>query len=170
MTDQPLKRILHKPDMTGRLAAWTVELSQFHIEYQRRSAMKSQILSDFVVEFKFDNPTIKETSYPQKAWNLYVDGSSTSSSGGASVILISPKGFKIQQNLKFSFPITKIVAECEALLAGLRLAIELEVKVLEIFGDSQLVAKQLQGEFKAHDARMSTYLNLARSLMEKISS
>ncbi|XP_074346711.1 uncharacterized protein LOC141685516 [Apium graveolens] len=103
MTDQPLKRILHKPDMTGRLAAWTVELSQFHIEYLPRSAMKSQILSDFVVEW-------------------------------------------------------------------LRLAIELEVKVLEIFGDYQLVAKQLQGEFKAHDARMSIYLNLARSMLKKISS
>ncbi|XP_074323773.1 uncharacterized protein LOC141660685 [Apium graveolens] len=123
MTDQPLKRILHKPDMTGRLAAWTVELSQFHIEYLPRSAVKSQILSDFVVECKFDTPIIEKTPFPQKAWILYVDGSSTTSSGGT-----------------------------------------------EIFGDSQLVTKQLQGEFKAHDARMSTYLNLAMSLLEKVSS
>ncbi|XP_074359678.1 uncharacterized protein LOC141699730 [Apium graveolens] len=170
MTDQPLKRILHKPDMTGFLAAWKVELSQFHIEYLPRSAMKSQILSNFVVECKFNDPITEETSFSQKAWTLYVDGSSTSSSGGAGVILISPEGFKIQQALKFSFLVTNNVAEYEALLAGLRLEIELEVKILEIFSDSQLVAKQLQGEFKAHDARMSTYLNLAMSLMEKVSS
>ncbi|XP_074346843.1 uncharacterized protein LOC141685651 [Apium graveolens] len=153
MTDQPLKRILHKPDMTRHLTAWTVELSQFHIEYLPRSAMKYQILSDFI-----------------KAWTFYVDESSTTSSGGACVILISLGGFKIQQALKFSFLVTNNVAEYEALLAGLCLAIELEVKILEIFGDSQLVAKQLQGEFKAHDARMSTYLNLAMSLLEKVSS
>ncbi|XP_074373571.1 uncharacterized protein LOC141713906 [Apium graveolens] len=170
MTNQPLKRILHKPDMTGRLAAWTVELSQFHIEYSPRNAVKSQVLSDFDVECQFDNPIIEESSFPQKAWVLYVDGSSTSSSGGAGVILISPEGFKIQQALKFSFPVTNNVAEYEALLAGLRLAIELEVKILEIFGDSQLIEKQLQGEFKAHDARMLTYLKLAMSLLEKVQS
>ncbi|XP_074373908.1 uncharacterized protein LOC141714278 [Apium graveolens] len=156
MTDQPLKRIMHTSDMTGHLAAWTVELSQFHIEYLPRNAVKSQVLSDFVVECKFDNPIIKETSFPQKAWTLYVDGSSTSSSGGA--------------GLEISFPVTNNVAEYEALLAGLRLEIELEVKILEIFGDSQLVAKQLQGEFKAHDARMSTYLKLAMPLLEKVQS
>lgn len=32
MTNQPLKRILHKSDITRRLAAWTIELSQFNIE------------------------------------------------------------------------------------------------------------------------------------------
>ncbi|XP_074327673.1 uncharacterized protein LOC141665583 [Apium graveolens] len=170
MTDQPLKCILHKLDMTGRLAAWTVELNQFHIEYLPQNAVKPQILSDFVIECKFNNLIIEETSFPQKAWNLYVDGSSTSSSGDAGVILINPEGFKIQQALKFSFPVTNNVAEYEALLAGLRLAIELEVKILEIFGDSQLVVKLLQGEFKAYDARMSTYLKLAMSLLEKVSS
>ncbi|XP_074346591.1 uncharacterized protein LOC141685386 [Apium graveolens] len=61
-------------------------------------------------------------------------------------------------------------SEYEALLAGIRLAVELEVKVLEIFGDSQLVAKQLQGEFKAHDVQMLTYLNLAMSLLGKVLS
>ncbi|XP_074363809.1 uncharacterized protein LOC141704454 [Apium graveolens] len=170
MTNQPLKRILHRPDMTWRLAAWTVKLSQFHIEYLSHSAIKSQILSVFVVECNFDTSTTEETMFPQKACTLYVDGSSTTSSGGAGVILISPEGFKIQQTLKFSFPVTNDVAEYEALLAGIRLAIELKVKVLEIFGDSQLVTKQLQGEFKAHDVRISTYLNLVMSLLGKVSS
>ncbi|XP_074361867.1 uncharacterized protein LOC141702065 [Apium graveolens] len=118
MTNQPLKRILHRPDMTGRLAAWTVKLSQFHIKYLSHSAIKSQILSVFVVECNFDTSTTEKTLFPQKACTLYVDGSSTTSSGGA--------------------------AEYEALLTGIRLAIELEVKVLEIFGDSQLVTKQLE--------------------------
>ncbi|XP_074377708.1 uncharacterized protein LOC141719230 [Apium graveolens] len=76
----------------------------------------------------------------------------------------------LKRALKLSFPVTNNVAGYEALLAGLCLSIELEVKILEIFGDSQLVAKQLQGEFKAHDTRMSTYLKLAISLLEKVQS
>lgn len=55
---------------------------------------------------------------------------------GAGVILISPERFKIQQALKFSFPVTNNVAEYEAIIAGIKLAIELQVKILDIFGDS----------------------------------
>lgn len=58
--------------------------------------------------------------------------------------MISPEGFKIQQALKFSFSVTNNVAEYEALIAGAKLAIELEVKVMDIFVDSQLVAKQIK--------------------------
>lgn len=53
MTNQPLKRILHKPDMTGRLTAWTIELRKFYIEYIPPTTMKAQVLSDFVAECQF---------------------------------------------------------------------------------------------------------------------
>ncbi|XP_074337434.1 uncharacterized protein LOC141674623 [Apium graveolens] len=129
--------------------------------------MKVQALSDFVVECQFDILTVEENPFTPKAWTLFVDGSSTTSSGGAGVILIGPEGFKIHQALKFSFSVTNNLAEYEALLAGIRLAIELEKKVLEICGDSQLVANQLNGEFKAHDGRMAAYLALSISLLEK---
>lgn len=38
-----------------------------------------------------------------RPWTLYVDGSSTSETSGVSVILISTKGFKVQQAIKFAF-------------------------------------------------------------------
>lgn len=84
--------------------------------------------------------------------------------------MISPEGFKIQQALKFSFPVTNNVAEYEALVAEAKLAIELEVKVLDIFVDSQLVAKQVNEEFKTHNDRMMTYLQLSKELLNKIPS
>lgn len=43
MTNQPLKRILHKPDMTGRLTAWTIELRKFYIEYNHLTAVIKQL-------------------------------------------------------------------------------------------------------------------------------
>lgn len=48
MTNQPFHRVLHKPDMSGRLASWTIKLSQFHIEFQPRTSMRSQALADFI--------------------------------------------------------------------------------------------------------------------------
>lgn len=156
--------------MSGRLVAWTIELSQFHIEFIPRSAIKAQALSDFVAECQFSPTTIIEESHTTKPWTLFLDGSFTKLSGGAGIILISPEGFKIQQALKFSFHVTNNVAEYEALIGGVRLAVELQVKILDIFGDSQLVVKQLTGEFKAHSERMAAYLALSLELLQKISS
>ncbi|XP_074359968.1 uncharacterized protein LOC141700089 [Apium graveolens] len=94
----------------------------------------------------------------------------TADSGGAGIILISREGFKIQQALKFEFPATDNVAEYEALIAGLKLAADLEAEIIDIFGDSQLVYKQISGEFKAHSERMAQYLARTQELLKKFPS
>ncbi|XP_074362426.1 uncharacterized protein LOC141702698 [Apium graveolens] len=170
LTNLPLKRILHKPDITGRLAAWTIELTQFYIEYKPRTAIKAQVLSDFVAECQFKSKTHKPEDDQSRPWLLFVDGSSTSNSGGEGVILISPGGFKIQQALKFGFSATNNVAEYEALITGLKLASDLEAEVIDIFGDSQLVSKQISGEFKTHNERMARYLTRTQELLSKFPS
>ncbi|KAK3010982.1 hypothetical protein RJ639_011172 [Escallonia herrerae] len=50
LTDQPLGKVLQNPDASGRLVNWSVELGEFDIKYQPRTAIKAQALSDFVVE------------------------------------------------------------------------------------------------------------------------
>ncbi|XP_074341944.1 uncharacterized protein LOC141679341 [Apium graveolens] len=101
---------------------------------------------------------------------LFVDGSSNSNSGGAGIIFISPEGFEVQQALKFEFQATNNVAEYEALIAGLKLATDLEVDIIDIFGDSQLVVKQIIGEFKTHNENMAKYLAMTQELLKKFSS
>ena len=49
-TDVPIRQILHKPDLAGRMVAWAVELSEFGLVYEQRKAIKAQALADFVVE------------------------------------------------------------------------------------------------------------------------
>ncbi|RVW17464.1 hypothetical protein CK203_085503 [Vitis vinifera] len=44
LTDQPLRNILHKPDLTGRMLQWAIEFSEFGIEFQPRLSMKGQVL------------------------------------------------------------------------------------------------------------------------------
>jgi hypothetical protein len=48
-TDYPNKNVLRKPDLAGRMVAWSVELSEFDITFSPRGANKSQILADFLL-------------------------------------------------------------------------------------------------------------------------
>ncbi|KAL0447242.1 UNVERIFIED_CONTAM: hypothetical protein Slati_1852100 [Sesamum latifolium] len=70
----PLKQTLGKPDTSGRLMKWVVELSEYDISYLTRTTIKAQALADFVSEMA--EMTIKDASQDQK-WLLHVDGSST---------------------------------------------------------------------------------------------
>ncbi|MCI58160.1 maturase K, partial [Trifolium medium] len=49
-TGQPIKKLLARPDMTGRMLKWSLELAEFKIHYESRSALKAQVLADFVAE------------------------------------------------------------------------------------------------------------------------
>ena len=50
-TEYPMKQILHKPETSGRLIKWVIELSEFNIRYKLRTAVKGKILADFIMEF-----------------------------------------------------------------------------------------------------------------------
>ena len=50
-TEYPMKQVLHKPETSGRLMKWVVELSEFDIRYKPKTAIKGQVLADFIMEF-----------------------------------------------------------------------------------------------------------------------
>ncbi|KAK3026574.1 hypothetical protein RJ639_041160 [Escallonia herrerae] len=75
LTDQPLGKVLQNPDALGRLVNWSVELGEFDIKYQPRTAIKAQALSDFVVECTIpEDPQQLILSEVSDPWLLYVDG------------------------------------------------------------------------------------------------
>ena len=49
--EYPMKQVLHKPETSGRLMKWAIELSEFDIIYKPKTTIKGQILADFVMEF-----------------------------------------------------------------------------------------------------------------------
>jgi hypothetical protein len=51
LTEYPLKKVLRKLDLSGRLANWAMELTKFDIEYVPRNAIKGQALADFLAKF-----------------------------------------------------------------------------------------------------------------------
>ncbi|RVW86981.1 hypothetical protein CK203_043518 [Vitis vinifera] len=73
-----LRNILHKPDLTGRMLQWAIELSEFGIEFQPRLSMKGQVMADFVLEYS-RRPNQHQESNEKEWWTLRVDGASRSS-------------------------------------------------------------------------------------------
>ena len=50
LTDLPLWSTIHRPDLSGRMARWAVELSEYGIQYKPRLSKKGQVLVDFIAE------------------------------------------------------------------------------------------------------------------------
>ncbi|XP_057426101.1 uncharacterized protein LOC130719494 [Lotus japonicus] len=162
-TDIPKRQVLQKPYLSGRLVSWSVELSEYDISYEQRGQVTIQSLIDFVAEL---TPT--EGDKENAEWVLSVDGSSNESGSGAGVSIESPDKMLIEKSLKFGFRASNNQSEYEALIAGLRLAIELGVQKLYIKGDSQLVVKQVRGEYQVKDPQLSKYLEIVQRLMQAI--
>ena len=167
--EYPMKQVLHKPETSGRLMKWTIKLSEFDIRYKPKTAIKGQILADFVMEFTSVEPTEKaQTETNPSIWKLFVDGASNAQGSGAGHILTSPEGIDIEYALRFGFRTSNNEAEYEAVIAGLNLAHSLEVDQLEVYSDSQLVVRQIEDTYEAKSGRMILYLRKVRDLLKKI--
>jgi hypothetical protein len=59
------------------------------------------------------------------------------------------------------------MAEYEALLCGLKIAIEIGIKRLDVRGDSQLVIDQVMKNASCHDDKMEAYCKAVRALEDK---
>ena len=69
---------------------------------------------------------------------MFFDGSLMKTGAGAGLLFISPLGKHLRYVLRIHFPASNNVATYEALVNGLRIAIELGVRRLDARGDSQL--------------------------------
>ncbi|XP_058726285.1 uncharacterized protein LOC131597615 [Vicia villosa] len=128
-TEQPVKQLLARPDMARQMLHWLLELAEFDVKYEGRKALKAQVLANFVVEMAFP----ETTNCNAQRWIIYVDGTSSSTGSGARIILENGEGTLIEVSLSLSFPTSNNQAEYEALLAGLRLANDLEAEDIKEF-------------------------------------
>ncbi|XP_071712655.1 uncharacterized protein [Rutidosis leptorrhynchoides] len=96
-----------------------------------------------------------------------MDRASSFDGSGAGLMLVSPEGKEFTYALRFEFSTTNNEAEYEALLAGLRLARDLNIQYLKVFVDSQLVVNQVAGIFEARSPTIQQYLEKSKELIEQ---
>ncbi|XP_055960597.1 uncharacterized protein LOC130015093 [Mercurialis annua] len=167
-----MKYMLNKPVLSGNIGKWLLSLADFHLIYHPQKSVKGQALADFLAdhpcinlgdESKFDLPVFMNEHRP---WMLKFDGSSTDRSAGAGIIIVSPSGAKTSLSFNLDFECTNNQSEYEALIIGLEILLDLGAKKVKIIGDSQLVIRQVSGEYKCMSYSLTSYYAIAIQLIE----
>jgi ribonuclease HI len=161
----PLGEIIQCREASGRIAKRAVEIMGETISFAPRKAIKSQVLVDFVAEW-VDNQLPIAPIQP-KLWTMYFDRSLMKTGAGAGLLFISPLGKHLHYELRLHFSVSNNMAEYEALVNGLRIAIELGVRRLDARGDSQLVIDQVMKNSHCRDRKMEAYCDEVRRLEDK---
>jgi len=102
-----------------------------------------------------------------RAHLLYADGASRGNPGPASIgaVLYDPEGETIAEVSEAIGPATNNVAEYRAVVAGLEAALALGVESLRIRLDSQLLVRQLRGEYRVRAAGLQPLHRRAQDLI-----
>nr|GEU89518.1 hypothetical protein [Tanacetum cinerariifolium] len=143
--NKPISQILNNREATGRLDKWGIKLEAYGIKYAPRSAIKGQVLTDFLADkMAEDSPTqikasglndtlakgksVEEHEAPKAKppkklgieadlWKLHTDGASNERESRAGLILIDSEGVEHSYALRLNFVNSNNDAEYEALLA-----------------------------------------------------
>jgi ribonuclease HI len=161
----PLGEIIQCRDASGRIAKWAVELMGETISFAPRKATKSQVLADFLAEWV--DTQLPTAPIQPEFWTINFDGSLMKTGAGVGLLFISPLGKHLCYVLRLHFPVSNNVAEYEALVNGLRIAIEIGVRRLDARGDSQLVIDQVMKNSHCRDPKMEAYCDEVRCLEDK---
>ncbi|CAN6729282.1 unnamed protein product [Malus baccata var. baccata] len=99
-------------------------------------------------------------------WKLYFDGSHTQKASGAGIVIVNPQGVYHYYSFLLDYQgNTNNRAEYEALIIGLEILMDLGAAEVEVFGDSELVINQLNGEFKCRHITMAGYYMAVTQLL-----
>jgi hypothetical protein len=99
---------------------------------------------------------------------MYFDDALNINGAGAGILFITPTKDKLRYVLWIHFPASNNAAEYEACLLRLRIAIELGVKSLMVYGDSAVVINHLNKDFSCSSEKMDAYCAEIRKLEGKI--
>jgi len=167
LNEYPLLSLLRRSDSTGRIAKWGTRLSSFDIWYKPKSSVKGQVLADFVTEFTSQRELEIVCHVEARLWKVFVDSASNVIEAGVEVVLVTPEGIRLEHSFGLRFKASNNETKYEAVLAGLRVALNLGATNLVIYLNSWLVVNQIEGSFVAKDPRMISYLKLVKQTMSR---
>jgi len=108
----------------------------------------------------------------EEEWLLMVDGAARGNPGpaGCGAVICDEKGAVVRELSRYLGRATNNVAEYEALLMGLEALIELKRNKIIVHSDSQLLVRQLNGEYRVKDEKLQVLHQRARRLLRQFSS
>jgi ribonuclease HI len=154
--------MLSMPILNGRIGKWILDLSEFELRFESAKAIKGQIIADFITEHHGSSNNFLEIT----PWALFFDGSSCGKGRGVGILLISPRGEMFEFAIPIQLTVTNNQAEYEAFLRGLQYLKEAKAILVEIFGDSELVIKQLNGQYECRNDILRNYYEECKEILK----
>jgi len=113
-----------------------------------------------------------DKSSSSETFGLEFDGASRGNPGpaGAGYAIRAQDGTVVFSGGEYHPHATNNFAEYRALIAGLKKAVELNIQHLDVRGDSQLVIRQMLGQYKVKHPNMIPLYQEARSLVMRMKS
>jgi ribonuclease HI len=109
---------------------------------------------------------------PQSEWVLMVDGAARGNPGdaGCGAAICDENGNVVKELSRYLGRATNNVAEYEGLLMGLEALIELGRKNIRVQSDSQLLVRQLNGQYRVKDEKLKVLYQRAVTLLRHFES
>jgi hypothetical protein len=73
LINQQLNDIFETMDSPDRIAKWAMELFEHVVDFEKRSAIKSQVLADFIADWT-EPASYTEGPVIESSWQVYCDG------------------------------------------------------------------------------------------------
>ena len=102
-------------------------------------------------------PGPEEGPKPGSRWTMVFDGASNAHGNGIGAVITSPTNFHLPFTARLCFEYTNNMEEYEACIFGIEAAIDLRIKILEVYGDSALVIIQVKGDWDTRDHKLIPY-------------
>ena len=120
-------------------------------------------------ESLFGNSTPRSVA-PAAVHTAHIDGGARGNPGPAAygVVIRSPEGKILVELAKYLGIQTNNFAEYSGLLAALEYAREQKLSALKIFSDSELLVKQMNGEYKVKHPGLRTLFDQAKGLARQL--
>ncbi|XP_070015813.1 uncharacterized protein [Nicotiana sylvestris] len=98
---------------------------------------------------------------------MFFDGAANFKGVGIGDVLVSETGQHYPISVKLRFPCTNNMAEYEACIMGLNLAIDMNIQELLVIGDSELLVHQVLGEWATKNTKIFPYMYHVQELMKR---
>jgi ribonuclease HI len=161
---------------------WQLLLAEFDITFVSQKSIKAQAMADHLAELPLEDYQPLQTQFPDEhlcttdvaepdeseesaEYKLYFDGAVNKKGRGIGAVLETPQGRMIPTSRRLTFKCSNNMAEYEACIMGLKLALDCKVRRLHVYGDALLIISQENGDWKTRDPKLLPYhqhlLNLA---------